>query len=147
MSTKKEKPCCEKCEKHTFGYPDYGYWCKNKDCSCHQSESIEWEEIARDTAEHIGIISQGCLETLCEEVAEKAYKEGLSENIEELERTSEKYKTLFSCIRETEREKVKSAFEETRDVCHDDELHCGCLAMCEWILDGKPEANINPSKE
>ncbi len=42
MSTKKEKPCCEKCEKHTFGYPDYGYWCKNKDCSCHQSESIEW---------------------------------------------------------------------------------------------------------
>ncbi len=147
MSTKKEKPCCEKCEKHTFGYPDYGYWCKNKDCSCHQSEIIEWEEIARDTAEHIGIISQGCLETLCEEVAEKAYKEGLSENIEELERTSEKYKTLFSCIRETEREKVKAAFKETRDAFHEDDLHCGCLAMCEWILDGKPEANINPSKE
>jgi hypothetical protein len=27
----KEK-CCEKCERHIFGYPDYGNWCKNKDC-------------------------------------------------------------------------------------------------------------------
>lgn len=39
----KEK-CCEKCERHIFGYPDYGNWCKNKDCHCHslQKES-EWE--------------------------------------------------------------------------------------------------------
>lgn len=138
MSTKKEK-CCEVCESPNGCITAF----IGQNCPCHQSESIEWEEIARDTAEHIGIISQGCLETLCEEVAEKAYKEGLSENIEELERASEKYKTLFWCIHETEREKVKAAFKETRDAFHEDELHCGCLAMCEWILDGKPEANIN----
>ncbi len=143
MSTKKEK-CCDGCSRTRVG----GYSrvpCNI--CPCHKSESIEWEEIARDTAEHIGIISQGCLETLCEEVAEKAYKEGLSENIEELERASEKYKTLLWCIHETEREKVKAAFKETRDAFHEDELHCGCLAMCEWILDGKPEANINLSNK
>lgn len=147
MSTKKEKcRCCDGECNHDACCGKIEENCATN-CPCHQSESIEWEEIARDTAEHIGIISQGCLETLCEEVAEKAYKEGLSENIEELERTSEKYKTLFSCIRETEREKVKAAFKETRDAFHEDDLHCGCLAMCEWILDGKPEANINPSKE
>lgn len=33
--------CCEKCEKHIFGYPDYGYWCRDNGCECHSKPQEE----------------------------------------------------------------------------------------------------------
>ncbi len=35
--------------------------------------------------------------------------------------------------------KVKNAFQETRAMQQDDEIHCGCLDYCEWIIEGKPD--------
>lgn len=50
MSTKKEK-CCEECECEVFsraaglGHKPH---CKSPSCTCHQSESIEWEKEVND---------------------------------------------------------------------------------------------------
>lgn len=48
MSMEEEK-CCRVCEKHIFGYPEHGSWCKNKNCTCHsvsakEEKDTSWEE-------------------------------------------------------------------------------------------------------
>ena len=52
MSTKKEK-CCEKCLS-TNGWMKGE--CFNGNCTCHQSESIEWEKFAEKVSENFDSI-------------------------------------------------------------------------------------------
>lgn len=52
------------------------------------------------------------VEILVKEEKAKSYEEGLKENIEKLERDSDKYKTLFWCIREDGIENLLRAMEK-----------------------------------
>ena len=93
MSTKKEK-CCEECEKHTFGYPDYGYWCENKDCPCHQTESIEWEKNLDYNSTDLGEMGKFIRVEYAKNILEKAITTAVEARERVDENTSDGYHTF-----------------------------------------------------
>tara|TARA_R110000868_G_C10702180_1_gene749210 strand:- start:390 stop:623 length:234 start_codon:yes stop_codon:yes gene_type:complete len=60
---------------------------------------------------------------------------------------TEMYVAHIASARADERARLKEAFKETRDKQWPDEIHCGCLDYCEWILDGKPKDDTTLAQE
>jgi hypothetical protein len=60
---------------------------------------MTWQEELKRMKE-LNVYWEEDLPSFIQKTREDAYREGLKENINNLEKTSEKYKTLFWCIRE-----------------------------------------------
>ncbi|MFA5990473.1 MAG: hypothetical protein WC803_12830 [Sphingomonas sp.] len=77
---------------------------------------MTWEEelndFERKTERGMWWVRLDMVRELIKKTREDAYKEGLKENIENLEKTSDKYKTLFWCIRE---DAVREALEQVEE--------------------------------
>lgn len=65
-----------------------------------ETQIDNWIDCGVEAGEEFPESARISLKRIVQHQIEESYKEGLTENIEALERTSEKYKTLFWCIRQ-----------------------------------------------
>ena len=124
-----EPHCCERCDHYGSGAAG----CSNSSCLCHKEEPHResWEGEFDDAFLDDGNWAVEFNEEEPHQVTPKQVKSFIDQEL--------------SDARKEERAKLAACFKETKDMQHDDEMHCSCLGYAEWCFAGKPDDDVPPA--